>query len=324
MGTNPLTRRLWRRKPRGICRLGRGNRSWSIARLGMADTARSCPKPFDENGRLIGIDRDEDALRYCEERFQDVRFAVRLVRNGFEELDSILDREGVKAADAILFDLGFSSPEVDTPERGFSFMREGPLDMRMDRRQELTAQEIIAGWEEQPMADLFKRFGEERFARRIAKAIVRRRRESAIETTQDLADVVTQAIPAAHRKQEGLHPATRVFQALRIFVNDELEALRTGLGAALNRLKPGGRVAVLSYHSLEHRIVKELYREYCGRCVCPPGLPQCGCGAQSKGLIVTRKPVKPCTAERERNPRSRSAQLRVLERFSETVGEAHG
>ena len=210
--------------------LGAGESILVDCTIGYGGHSAILSKPFDENGRLIGIDRDEDALRYCEERFQDVRFAVRLVRNGFEELDSILDREGVKAADAILFDLGFSSPEVDTPERGFSFMREGPLDMRMDRRQELTAQEIITGWEERPMADLFKRFGEERFARRIAKAIVRRRRESAIETTQDLADVVTQAIPAAHRKQEGLHPATRVFQALRIFVNDELEALRTGLG----------------------------------------------------------------------------------------------
>ncbi|MGC9326838.1 MAG: 16S rRNA (cytosine(1402)-N(4))-methyltransferase RsmH, partial [Candidatus Hinthialibacter sp.] len=215
--------------------------------------------------------------------------------------------------DRCLFDLGFSSPQVDQGERGFSFMRDGPLDMRMDQRQPLSAKDVINQWSEKELSDLFKNYGEERFSRKIAKAIVRRRQETSIERTQELADIIIQAIPARYQHQEGIHPATRVFQSLRIIVNDELESLRTGLRSALNHLAPKARIAVLSYHSLEHRIVKEQFRTYCRPVVHPPGIPVTGREDPEHGVILTRKAVRPCAAEQNRNPRSRSAQLRALE-----------
>lgn len=195
-------------------------------------------------------------------------------------------------------------------------MRNGPLDMRMSKTQPIQARDIIAGWDEKELADIFNTYGDERFSRRIARAIIRRRQESPIETTQELADIVLQAIPARYRYQEGIHPSTRVFQALRIVVNQELESLRSGLQAALDRLKPHGRIAVLSYHSLEHRIVKELFRSYCGVQWHAPGIPVTGREETPKAIILTKKAVKPCAAEKQRNPRSRSAQLRVLERYA--------
>ncbi len=285
--------------------------------IGYGGHSAAISKTFKAEDRLIGIDRDEEALAYCRQLFEQSSFQVDLYQNGFEKLDEVFAEEGLEAADRFLFDCGFSSVQIDQPERGFSFMREGPLDMRMDRRQRLTARDLVHTWSEQELGEIFKKYGEERFARKIAKKIVRLRQESSIETTQELADIVLQAIPEKYRHQEGIHPATRVFQSLRIVVNDELESLRTGLQKALERLRKGGRVAVLSYHSLEHRIVKEQFRDYCGRCTCPPGLPQCGCGAQARGTIITKKPVKPCAAEKEKNIRCRSAQLRVLERFRE-------
>jgi 16S rRNA (cytosine1402-N4)-methyltransferase len=266
---------------------------------------------------MILIDRDEDALRYCQERFKDSPHPIRYYQGGFEDLTRILDEDGNQTADAFLFDCGFSSPQIDQGGRGFSFMHEGPLDMRMDRRQLLKAEDIVNGWEVDELTQIFSRYGEERFSRRIAKAIVRQRQTEGIRTTQELADVVLQAIPEANRYQEGIHPATRVFQALRIVVNNELESLRRGLQGALERLRPGGRIAVLSYHSLEHRIVKELFRSYAGVELGPPGKPELMVRQESRGRVLTRKSIRPCAAEREQNPRCRSAQLRVLERYAE-------
>jgi len=288
------------------CTVGYGGHSVALtASFGAAD-------------RLIGIDRDGDAIEHCRKKFANIPFSVSLHRGGFEELESILQENAVEYADRFLFDLGFSSPQVDRADRGFSFLREGPLDMRMDRRQPLSAKDAIQQWSERELADLFKNYGEERFSRKIAKAVVRRRHISPIETTQELADIVLQAIPARNRYQEGIHPATRVFQALRIAVNEELKSLRTGLQAALNRLSPCGRIAVLSYHSLEHRIVKELFRGFCRPHVHPPGIPVTGREEPDRGTILTKKAVCPCNAEQQRNPRSRSAQLRVLERATGT------
>lgn len=285
------------------CTLGYGGHSAVLTRF------------FQQADRLIGVDRDIHAIAYCREKFADAPFQVQFYQRGFEELDAIFEEEGIEFADYFLFDLGFSSPQIDRGERGFSFMRDGPLDMRMDQRQALSAKDVIQMWSEKELADLFKNFGEERFSRKIAKAIIRRRQEAVIETTQELADLVIQAIPARNRYQEGIHPATRVFQALRIAVNNELDSLRIGLSAALKHLKPGGRVAVLSYHSLEHRIVKELFRGFCQPVIHAPGIPVTGREDPKQGTILTRKAICPCAAEQSRNPRSRSAQLRVLERI---------
>lgn len=287
------------------CTIGYGGHSAAMVRF------------FDSRDWLIGIDRDEEALAYCRERFQDAPFRMSFHHRGFEELEEILAEEGIDFADRYLIDCGFSSPQVDQAERGFSFSRDAELDMRMDRRQPLTAKDVIQTWDEKELAGLFQRYGEERFSRRIAKAIVRRRKEEPIGTTQQLADVVIQAIPARYQHQEGIHPATRVFMALRIFVNDELESLRIGIQAAQAHLHPGGRIGVLSYHSLEHRITKTVFAEFCGPRQHPPGMPVRGDEEPARGVILTRKAIRPCAAELNRNPRSRSAQFRVMERLGD-------
>ncbi len=284
------------------CTLGYGGHSRAISRM------------FTAEDVLIGIDRDKDALAYCERLFAEEEFAVILLHGGFEELETMLKSESDGTADYFLFDCGFSSVQVDDAERGFSFSKSGPLDMRMDQDQPLNAYDVVHVWSEDELTQIFKLYGEERFSRKIAGAIVRRREVDAIETTQELADIVIQAIPAKYRSQEGIHPATRVFQAIRITVNNELDALRKGLNSALKGLRPGGRIGVLTYHSLEHRIVKELFREYCGRWEQPLGPMMYAEQTPSKGHMLTRKPIRPCAAEIEKNPRSRSAQLRVLER----------
>jgi len=285
--------------------------------LGYGGHSEALSEKLTPDSRLIGVDRDENALAYCRTLFSQSVFETRFYQAGFEDLDEVLTQDGCDGADAILFDLGFSSPQIDTAQRGFSFMRSGPLDMRMDQRQVLTAREVVHTWSESELAGIFKRYGDERFSRRIAKQIVRHRQSQPIETTQELADAVLQGIPAKYQHQEGVHPATRVFQALRIVVNNEIEALRAGLNAALNWLNPGGRVAVLSYHSLEHRIVKELFRDYCGTLSGPPGVPQLMIEGESKGKLINRRAMTPCAAERTQNPRSRSAQLRVIARHAD-------
>lgn len=261
-------------------------------------------------GKLIAIDRDPTVRPYFDRlKARAGGTQLRFLRGDYAVVLAQLAANGVEA-DAVLLDLGLSSMQVDRPERGFSYATDAPLDMRMDPSQEETAAHIVNTWSEQELATAFRRFGEERYARQIARGIVRRRRERPIERTGELVDVIRASIPTPARFGEG-HPAKRVFQALRIAVNDELEALEAGLPAAFAMLRPGGRLAVLSFHSLEDRIVKRFLRERARGCVCPPELPACVCGHEPEARILTPKPIRPSKAEVEANPRAASARLRA-------------
>jgi 16S rRNA (cytosine1402-N4)-methyltransferase len=262
------------------------------------------------DGRLIAIDRDPSARTYFD-RFKARSGGVqaRFLRGEFSLVLNQLAANDV-SADAILLDLGVSSMQLDRPERGFSYAADAPLDMRMDSAAELSARDLVNDADERELASIFKRYGEERYARQIARAIVRRRAERPFERTTDLADVIKHAIPTPARFGDG-HPARRVFQALRIAVNDELGALESALPAAVRMLRPGGRIAVISFHSLEDRIVKRYFRELARGCTCPPDFPICVCGNEPVLRELTRRPVRPGASEVEANPRSASAKLRV-------------
>lgn len=269
---------------------------------------------------LLGLDRDPDALEAAGRRLAGFPGRVTLMHRRFGELaDALSDLAGApggRAAEvrAVLYDLGVSSPHFDRPDRGFGYRAEGPLDMRMDQRQPTTAADIVNGYAEADLGRILRVWGEERFARRIAAAIVARRARQPFATTTDLADVVRAAIPAPARRQ-GPHPARRTFQALRIEVNGELAELESSLPQAIDALAPGGRVAVISYHSLEDRIVKRAFAGGTAQCRCPRDLPVCVCGAQATLRLVTRKAVAPGAAELAANPRAASAHLRVAERL---------
>jgi 16S rRNA (cytosine1402-N4)-methyltransferase len=260
-------------------------------------------------GKLIAIDRDPTARTYFERLTKRAPVSARLLRGDFGVVLPQLADNGVRA-DAILLDLGVSSMQLDRPERGFSYAADAPLDMRMDPTAELTAREFVNEADERDLADVFRRYGEERFARPIARAIVRRRGKEPFERTGDLVETIKQAIPAPARFGEG-HPAKRVFQALRIEVNDELGSLERALPAALEILRPGGRLAVISFHSLEDRIVKRFLRNQEHGCTCPPDFPLCVCGSRPALRAVPRRAIRPSPAEVARNPRSQSARLRV-------------
>jgi 16S rRNA (cytosine1402-N4)-methyltransferase len=262
------------------------------------------------HGKLIAIDRDPAARAYFE-RFERNAGGLnaRLLRGDFGVVLPQLAANGVRA-DAVLIDLGVSSMQLDRPERGFSYATDAPLDMRMDPTQELTARELVNEWSERDLVTIFRRYGEERYARQIARAIARRRREQPFERSGELVDVIKAAIPAPARFGDG-HPAKRVFQALRIAVNDELAALEQALPAALDLLRPGGRLAVISFHSLEDRIVKQFLRERERGCTCPPDFPICICGHEPELRAVQRRPVRPSEAEVAANPRAASARLRA-------------
>jgi len=260
-------------------------------------------------GKLIAIDRDPGARTYFEQLEKRARVNARLLRGDFGVVLPQLADNGVRA-DAILLDLGVSSMQLDRPERGFSYATDAPLDMRMDPTQELSAREVVNEWSERDLATIFRRYGEERYARQIARAIVRRRREQPFAGSGDLVDTIRAAIPAPARFGDG-HPAKRVFQALRIAVNDELGSLETALPAALRMLRPGGRLAVISFHSLEDRLVKQFLRERERGCTCPPDFPVCVCGHEPELRAVQRRPVRPGQAEVAANPRSASARLRA-------------
>jgi 16S rRNA (cytosine1402-N4)-methyltransferase len=260
-------------------------------------------------GKLIAIDRDPGARVYFDRLERRAGVQTRLLRGDFGVVLPQLAGNGVRA-DAILLDLGVSSMQLDRPERGFSYATDAPLDMRMDPSQELAAREIVNTWPEGELAQTFRRYGEERYARQIAKAIVRRRRERPFERTGELVDTIKAAIPAPARFGDG-HPAKRVFQALRIAVNDELDALETALPAALGMLRPGGRLAVISFHSLEDRIVKHFLRDRERGCTCPPDFPVCICGHEPELRAIQRRPIRPSEAEVAANPRAASARLRA-------------
>jgi 16S rRNA (cytosine1402-N4)-methyltransferase len=261
------------------------------------------------DGKLIAIDRDPTVAPYFERLRRSTPLKVRLLHGEFSQVLEQLASNGVQA-DAILLDLGVSSMQLDRPERGFSYAADAALDMRMDPSAELTARDVVNDTPERELADIFRRYGEERYARQIARAIVKRRVKQPFERTGDLVEVVKQAMPAPARFGEG-HPAKRVFQALRIEVNDELGSLERALPAALEMLRPGGKLAVISFHSLEDRIVKRFLRNEEHGCTCPPEFPVCACGASPTLRATPRRAVRPSAAEVARNPRSQSARLRA-------------
>jgi 16S rRNA (cytosine1402-N4)-methyltransferase len=263
-------------------------------------------------GKLVAIDRDPSVKTYFDRLKGASGIDARFLRGDFSLVLTQLAANDVKA-DAIVFDLGISSMQIDRPERGFSYATDAPLDMRMDPGSEPSASEIVATWDERDLARIFRRYGEERYAGPIARAIVARRAEQPILRTGELVDVIKSAIPTPARFGEG-HPAKRVFQALRIAVNDELQALETALPAALAMLRPGGRLAVISFHSLEDRIVKRFLAEKARGCTCPPEFPICVCGKQPELRILTRRPVRASQRELDENPRAASARLRAAVR----------
>jgi 16S rRNA (cytosine1402-N4)-methyltransferase len=264
---------------------------------------------LEGEGRFVAVDRDATVRPYFERFQRNCRVPARFLRGDFAVVLGQLAGNGVEA-DAILLDLGLSSMQIGRPERGFSYAADAPLDMRMDTSEARSAADVVNEADERELADAFRRYGEERFARPIARAIVRRRRERPFERTSELVEVIRSAIPAPRRFGDG-HPAKRVFQALRIVVNEELDSLERALPAALSMLRPGGRVAVVSFHSLEDRIVKRFFAAQARGCVCPPELPVCVCGKEPTLRLVTRKAVRPSPAETADNPRAASARLRV-------------
>jgi 16S rRNA (cytosine1402-N4)-methyltransferase len=260
-------------------------------------------------GKLIAIDRDPTARTYFARFEKRAGVQARLLRGDFGAVLAQLSENGVRA-DAILLDLGVSSMQIDRPERGFSYSVDAPLDMRMDTSQDSSARDVVNDWPERELVTIFRRYGEERYAKQIARAIVRRRKEQPFERTGELVDTIKGAIPAPARFGEG-HPAKRVFQALRIAVNDEVSSLEAALPAALEMLRPGGRLAVISFHSLEDRIVKRFLRDRERGCTCPPDFPVCVCGHEPELRAIERRPVRPSQAEVAANPRSASARLRA-------------
>ena len=264
-------------------------------------------------GTLIGIDRDPIAEERFAELAAEVPCATRFIRASFADGLQDLLEEGV-AADLVYLDLGVSSMQVDTRERGFSYSYDAPLDMRMDPDQDLTAADVVAGWDERRLARLFRQYGEERYAGPIARAIVRRRAAEPIESTQALVETIAAAVPAPARFGAG-HPAKRVFQAIRIAVNDELDQLDQALPLAWRLLRPGGRLAAIAFHSLEDRRVKRFLADRARGCICPPDLPVCGCGREPEAELLTRRAVAPTPGEIEANPRARSAHLRAARKL---------
>ncbi|HJC00880.1 MAG TPA: 16S rRNA (cytosine(1402)-N(4))-methyltransferase RsmH [Candidatus Flavonifractor merdavium] len=281
--------------------------------LGRAGHSREIARRLT-SGRLICVDRDQAALDAAEERLAPWRDKVTLVHSNFGELDAILDGLGLDGVDGMLFDLGVSSPQLDDPSRGFSYMADAPLDMRMDKTDTLTARTVVNEWPQEELRRILWQYGEERYASAIAGAIVRARDKGGIETTLQLVDVLRAAMPAAALREKQ-HPAKRTFQAIRIAVNDELAAVDKMVRAAVPRLNAGGRLAVISFHSLEDRIVKNALAEFAKGCTCPPDFPVCVCGKKPQVKLVNRKPIVSGPAELEENPRARSAKLRVAEKL---------
>ncbi|MCM3126253.1 MULTISPECIES: 16S rRNA (cytosine(1402)-N(4))-methyltransferase RsmH [unclassified Paenibacillus] len=288
--------------------------------LGGAGHSSLIASRLGPEGRLIAFDQDDWALENAKERLGEFGSKVTLVKTNFRDLTAVLSEqdvpmtEGIPQVDGILYDLGVSSPQFDEGERGFSYNHDAPLDMRMDQSGDLTARDIVNEWTEEEIARILYVYGEEKFSRRIARVIVEKRQSAAIETTGELVDIIKEGIPAAARRTGG-HPAKRSFQALRIAVNDELGAFEEALHQAVRCLKPGGRVSVITFHSLEDRICKQIFSSYLEKCTCPPDFPLCVCGGKGTLKLVNRKPIVPSESELAQNPRARSAKLRVAEKL---------
>lgn len=281
--------------------------------LGGAGHSSEILKHLSKDGLLIGIDQDKDALKAAKERLQNFN-NVKFVHSNFYEIDSILNNLGIEKIDGMLMDLGVSSYQLDEAERGFSYMKDAPLDMRMNRDNPLSAYEVVNDYEENELYRIIRDYGEEKFAKRVAKFIVEAREVKKIETTLELVQIIKNAIPAKARR-EGPHPAKRTFQAIRIEVNSELSILNKAIEDGVNRLNKGGRMAIITFHSLEDRIVKIKFKELGVTCTCPREFPICVCGGTAKVKVITRKAIDPSKEEVEENPRSRSAKLRIIEKL---------
>jgi 16S rRNA (cytosine1402-N4)-methyltransferase len=283
--------------------------------LGRAGHSRQIVRRLT-TGRLICVDRDDAALAAARDRLAEWMDRVTLVHSNFSQVDTILDDLGLTGVDGMLFDLGVSSPQLDDASRGFSYMADAPLDMRMDRSEGLTAADVVNTWSREELRRILSQYGEERYSPQIAAAIVRRREDKPITTTLELVDVIKSAMPARALKEKQ-HPAKRSFQAIRIAVNDELSSVDRMIQAAVPRLNKGGRLAVITFHSLEDRIVKNGMAAFAKGCTCPPDFPVCVCGKTPDVKLVSRKPILPTQQEIEENPRARSAKLRVAEKLKE-------
>lgn len=280
--------------------------------LGGAGHASCICERLKGQGRLIGIDQDADAIAAAKKRLEKYPF-VTIVRNNYEEMTSVMKSLSIEKVDGILLDLGVSSYQLDTTERGFSYKVDAPLDMRMDNRMDKTAKTIVNDYSEQELYRIIRDYGEDQFAKNIAKHIVRVREGQPIETTFQLVEAIKAAIPAKIRMNTG-HPAKKTFQAIRIELNRELEVLNNSLDELIELLAPGGRLCIITFHSLEDRMVKLRFRENENPCICPPNFPVCVCGRKSKGKVITRKPILPSEEEMEQNSRSKSAKLRIFEK----------
>lgn len=291
-------------KPDGIYvdgTLGGGGHSYEIA------------KRLSGGGRLIGIDQDEDAIKAAGKRLEPYMDRVTIVRNNYCNMDKVLDELGIDKVDGIMLDLGVSSYQLDAADRGFTYNVDTALDMRMDQRQEITAKDIVNEYSEFELYRIIRDYGEDRFAKNIAKHIVAARQEKPIETTFELNDIIKAAIPMKVRATGG-HPSKRTYQAIRIELNKELEVLENSIDMMIDRLKPEGRLCIITFHSLEDRIVKIRFKNNENPCICPPSFPACVCGKVPKGRVITRKPIVPTDEEINENSRSKSSKLRVFER----------
>ena len=281
--------------------LGGGGHSFHIA------------ERLSDKGRLIGIDQDEDAIEAATKRLAQFKQRVTIVRDNYEHFQEILSTLSIPAVDGILLDLGVSSYQFDEADRGFSYRFDAPLDMRMDKRQDFTAKDLINSYSEAELYHIIRDYGEDKFAKNIAKHIVLERAKKPIETTFELSEVISHAIPMKMRVQGG-HPAKKTFQAIRIALNRELEVLEESLDGMIKALNPGGRLCIITFHSLEDRIVKRAFRTAEDPCICPKDFPICTCGRKSLGKVISKKAILPSDLEREENPRSKSAKLRIFER----------
>ncbi|MBS7298181.1 MAG: 16S rRNA (cytosine(1402)-N(4))-methyltransferase RsmH [Eubacteriales bacterium] len=264
--------------------------------------------------RLIGIDRDLEAIAAAGKRLESYSDRITLVNSNFADVKQVLENLGIEKIDGAVLDLGVSSYQLDNAERGFSYMKDAPLDMRMNQKDTKSAYDVVNTYEKKQLSDIFFRYGEEKWSKRIAEFIVNRRENKPVETTKELADIISAAVPAgAHDR--GSHPAKRVFQAIRIEVNGELEILKNAINDFVDCLKPGGRLAIITFHSLEDRIVKQCFNELAAGCTCPKDFPVCVCGKQPAVKVITKKPLLPTEAEMEQNSRSKSAKLRVAQKI---------
>ena len=278
--------------------------------LGGAGHSLEIAKRLNSGGLLIGIDRDEDALKFAKERLEEFQNIV-YVHDNHDNIKEILEEKNIEGVDGILLDLGVSSYQLDEEKRGFSYMHDSPLDMRMNTEQKLTAKEVVNTYKEDILAEILKDYGEEKFAKRIARKIVEYRKTKQIETTLELVDIIKSVVPFS---DDG-HPAKRTFQAIRIEVNNEIEPLYNTVINSINSLNSKGRLCIITFHSLEDRAVKNAYNDCLGKCTCPKDLPVCICGAKKLGNLINKKPILPTKEEMEKNSRSKSAKLRIFEKI---------